>query len=247
MAQLLYVLEGEGELFCNGTRYRLRAGTAFFLDQGTAHCYGGEKGLVTAWVTFFGMSLHGIRRYIGEKNFLFIEQANVGQAVKLLQQMEQEYYADRREGVLSALTYQLLMDFIEGRKERREADMASVIRYMEENFEKCITIDQLASLCHISRSTFCQRFRTTFGCTAFEKLMEIRLLNAEVRLSLYPEDMIGSIAKQSGFDDVGYFCKAFKKHFGITPSGYRLHRAAPRGGQEGVKKFEKGLDKRPQL
>ena len=228
IAQLLFVLEGEGILLCNGRQYSLRAGSAFFLDCGTAHAYGGEAGLVTAWVTFRGSGLNEIRRYVGQKGFILIEHANTERAVESIEQMEREYFTHRREGVLSSLTYQLLMNFIEGRAKQSETDMQRVIRYMEASFDQQITVDQLASMCHISKSSFCQRFKEAFECTAFEKLMEIRLLNAELRLMLYPDEMIGSIAKQCGFDDVGYFCKCFKKRFGTPPSRYRLHSAALR-------------------
>ena len=218
IAQILYVLEGEGELICNGECHRLRAGSAFYVEPGVSHCYGGERDLVTAWFSFFYTDIDAMRRYMGEKSFWLVEGMDTDHASSQIEKMEREYFGARREGILSAQSYRLVMEFIEFGEDHTLTGMELAVRYMEDHFDRKITVSELADLCYISKSSFCQRFKATYGCTAFEKLMEIRLQNGELLLSLYPDERISDIAKQCGFDDVGYFCKAFKRRFGITPT-----------------------------
>ena len=93
---------------------------------------------------------------------------------------------------------------------------------MEKNFANKITLDDLAKLCTMSRSQFCKEFKNYYNCTAFEKLIEIRLLNAQTRIQSNPGETVGMIARQCGFEDVSYFCKAYKKMFFVTPAADRI-------------------------
>ena len=53
------------------------------------------------------------------------------------------------------------------------------------------------------------------------KFQDSKLPLADMLLKMNSNEKIGIIAKKCGFDDVGYFCKAYKKRFGTTPSKSR--------------------------
>lgn len=219
--QLLFVLDGEGILRCEGKEYRLVEGCAFWLDVDVPHAYEGDGELVTAWITFRGSVLENIRRYIGGRRFVFWERLDLKKYVTRLSEIEREYYDTKREGRMSAMTYSLVFSFLEDRERHTQSPMDGVLRYLEEHFDRRVTVSELAELVHLSKSAFCQKFKAAFGCTAFERLMEIRLYNAEMMLRLNRDDKIGHIAKRCGFEDVGYFCKAYRKKYGMTPTEHR--------------------------
>ena len=221
LSQLLVVVDGKGVLHCEGKDYSLERGCAFFLNSHVPHAYESLDGLVTAWVTYRGSGCEDLHRYIGIKSFAFYTQVEVKKYVALLESLENEYFDNRREGLLSSMLYSLLLSFFDDRAECAVSDMERVLRYMEAHFDRKLTVSEMAEQIHCSKSAFCKNFKLSFGCTAFEKLLEIRLLNARSMLRLNPEDKVHLIAKKCGFDDVSYFCKAYKKRFSVTPAADR--------------------------
>lgn len=219
MSQLLFVLEGEGTLRCEGGEYPLRRGCAFYIDEKLPHGYSGNGKLITAWIGFRGDGCAALQRYIRGASLLFLENVDVEAYTARLAKMEREYYEGKREGVLSAMLYSLLISFFDEQKKSALTDMDRVLGLMEERYRERLTVSQLAAAAHISKSTFCKRFKEKFGCTAFQKLMDIRLINAEHLLRLKPHEKLRIIARECGFDDVGYFCKAYKQKYGKTPRG----------------------------
>lgn len=94
------------------------------------------------------------------------------------------------------------------------------ISYLEGHFREKITEERLALLCKINVSQFSRTFRQTFNVTFQEYLVRFRL-NESARLLRNPSASIADIAYLVGFNDPSYYARAFKKHFGVTPSRYR--------------------------
>ena len=218
---LLFVVEGEGKFYCDGKTLDLKKGSAFYLDSETPHGYEDFGNLKTAWIGYRGIGCDGIRSFFGNKPYLFIDKVDLSKYIARIEEMEREYFSERRQGILSALLYSILFSFFEESRKPSSDEMDTVLKYLEEHFSEKITIKKLAELNFHSKSTLCYNFKQKFGCTVFEKLIDVRLLNAEILLKMNPKEKIGTIAKKCGFDDVGYFCKAYKKKFGVTPSESR--------------------------
>ena len=217
----LLVIDGEGKFYCDGKTWNLRKGSAFYLDSETPHGYEDCGGLKTAWIGFRGCGCEGIRKFLESKPYVFIDKVDSSKYVAHIEEMEREYFGERRQGMLSSLLYSILFSFFEESRKPDTDEMDTVLKYIEEHFNEKITIKSLAELNFHSKSTLCYKFKQKFGCTVFEKLIDVRLLNAEMLLKMNSKEKIGVIAKQCGFDDVGYFCKAYKKKFGVTPSENR--------------------------
>ena len=224
LSQLLFVLEGEGVLYCGGKEYPIKQGNAFCVAPEVSHSYHGIDGLVTAWITWRGSGYEDILQYLGQSGFAFYHDVDCKKYARQIEMIEQEYFGKRREGTLSALLYSMLISFFEEQNRTVFSDLDRVICYMEEHFSDRITIDELARVHRSSKSTFCEKFKRAYGCTAFEKLIEIRLINAESMLKMNPNEKILTVAERCGFVDVSYFCKAYKKKFGVTPANHRVVR-----------------------
>lgn len=216
VSQILLILSGEGTLNVRGESYRLSVGDAFYLSSGIPHEYRGDS-LVSAWITFRGGATEEINKYLGRRDFVFRRGVNTAEYARRISDMEHEYFTRRSEGALSTMLYSFIISFFEEEYPSEICDMDRVVSYMEEHFSENITLDSLCEVCRMSRSGFSERFKKYFGTTAFEKLVEIRLINARHALSSNPKEKVQVIARACGFSDVSYFCKAYKKKFGTAP------------------------------
>ena len=195
------------------------AGDAFCVSPDVPHEYWGVDGLVTAWITWRGSGYEDILQYLDTTRFAFYSGIDCKKYVRQIEMIEREYYGKRREGILSTLLYSMLISFFEEQNQTVLSDLDRVIGYMEEHFAERITIDELAGIHHSSKSTFCEKFKRAYGCTAFEKLIEIRLVNAESMLGMNPTEKILTVAERCGFSDYTVFYRNFKSFFGRAPSG----------------------------
>lgn len=92
-------------------------------------------------------------------------------------------------------------------------------RYMDEQFLCISDINEVAVYCSLSEFHFFRSFRQAFAISPYQYLLKKRL---ELAASLLKEkDMnITAIALHCNFPDLPTFSKAFKKHFGFSPSRF---------------------------
>jgi AraC-like DNA-binding protein len=103
------------------------------------------------------------------------------------------------------------------------ARLELAMAYLRKHFDfPGLTISTVASNQNIS-PRYLQRLVETTGSTFSEHLNELRLQRAFALLSdaRYQKKQIGEIALRSGFSDVSYFNRMFRKRFGETPRGVR--------------------------
>ena len=90
------------------------------------------------------------------------------------------------------------------------------IAYVNDNFARRITLDELAEHVHLNKSYLVRLFRQKLGQTPIEYLNSIRL--AESRFLLPGSTCrIEEIAWQCGFESASYFIMRFRRRYGITP------------------------------
>ena len=98
--------------------------------------------------------------------------------------------------------------------------LAPAVSYMETHFKENIPLGVLAREAHMSVNYFSSLFSQTMGSTVSEYLSHIRLKNA-CTLLLTTQNSILSIALESGFENISYFNRVFRKAFGMSPGAYR--------------------------
>lgn len=98
--------------------------------------------------------------------------------------------------------------------------LSPAIRYMEEHYKENIPLSVLAKEVHMSVNYFSSYFSGTMNCTVSEYLIHMRLKNACTLLTT-TENSILSIALESGFENISYFNRVFRKSFGVSPGEYR--------------------------
>lgn len=95
--------------------------------------------------------------------------------------------------------------------------------YINLNLDFDISISQIARLFHYNERYIGQLFKKETGITISEFINSQRLERAKTLLSTTHDPVI-NIAFKTGFNNVTYFNRVFKKLYGMTPTQYRkLH------------------------
>lgn len=95
-----------------------------------------------------------------------------------------------------------------------------VLEYMAQNYQNDITIEELASLIHLSKSYFMKCFKDTVGVSAIEHLTQLRM-NAVCEALSTTKDKIADIAFHCGYSNLSNFNRQFLKKVGCSPDEYR--------------------------
>lgn len=91
------------------------------------------------------------------------------------------------------------------------------VHFVENNLAEKITGEDMARLCSMSPFRFGREFKEAFGISFREYLVRLRLKEA-ARLLENPQARVAQVAYAVGFNDMSYFTRMFKRHFGVLPS-----------------------------
>ena len=96
----------------------------------------------------------------------------------------------------------------------------TILKYVEEHYADHITIDDMAAITFYSKSHFMKFFKAHMGTGFIEYLNDYRLTIAE-RLLRTSDATVLEIAEKSGFDNLSYFNRMFKRKYGQSPGKQR--------------------------
>ncbi|WP_207513422.1 helix-turn-helix domain-containing protein [Longitalea luteola] len=94
------------------------------------------------------------------------------------------------------------------------------LEYMNHNFDKPITLNEVARLANMSDAAFSRFFKQRTGNTFIDSLTEIRLGHAS-RLLIDTTQSIAEVAYHCGFNNISNFNRIFKKKKSCTPKDFR--------------------------
>ena len=103
--------------------------------------------------------------------------------------------------------------------------------YLRQNYQKHLSLDDLAAQVFLSKDYIARLFRETTGMPISALLQQIRIDEACKQLT-GTDIRIEDIAADCGFNDIQYFYRIFKKVTGMTPRQYRLNNAKGDGESE---------------
>ncbi|WP_029192846.1 AraC family transcriptional regulator [Paenibacillus harenae] len=97
---------------------------------------------------------------------------------------------------------------------------APVFQYIEDRYKEELSVDRLARMTRLSRFHFSRLFKELSGHTVTEYVTMTRLNKADYLLRHSPLT-VSEIAAATGFNDIYYFSRTFKKHKKVAPSALR--------------------------
>lgn len=99
-------------------------------------------------------------------------------------------------------------------------DLDSIRRFVDNNFDKDIYLEQLADKYNVSSKYMSKLLKQSLGLPFYQYLSILRINKAK-ELLLNSKESINSIYSLVGFNNRNTFIRMFKKLEGITPSEYR--------------------------
>lgn len=234
--QIIYCTRGQGVLKLGGEEYTINAGDAFYLPPRVPHEYYPVEDIwETHWITFDGREIPAVLEHIKlEKAKVFhINDLNAVDAIfkKIVYLMKTNYYYCGHQ--CSAHLYQFLIELHRvvnlqnGTQDGQKLNqLQPVIDYIDKNYQKELTLVELAELIDLSPQYLCRLFKECLNLRPFEFLARKRIQQAKLLL-LEDKLNINEIAAKVGYNDCSYFCAVFKKHEMLSPAEFRsLHKKA---------------------
>ncbi|GGD58846.1 AraC family transcriptional regulator [Emticicia aquatilis] len=242
--ELTLVLKGEGQRYVGQQVHEFFAGDLVFLGANLPHCWINqaiENENASAIVIQFGDLFLGkgiVELPEMKKVQAFLEKSKsgfeiIGKTKEILTErivaLQHKTALQKIAGlleifdILSHSTEIITIDdfFFEHQYNQSEtARFQKVFSYLIENFKEEITLEQIANIADLSPTSFCRYFKNITKKTFVEVLIEFRLQYA-CQLLNKTDLPIQQVAFESGFGDVPYFNKLFRKHKNITPKEWR--------------------------
>jgi len=124
-----------------------------------------------------------------------------------------------------ALLETILVDLVAERTATPEppAWHGTLVRALEQSRQFTPDYERIARECGLGLRTLRRRFRELGGISLHHFVVQQRLGRARGLLS-DTEMPIKAVARDLGYDDVFFFTKQFKKHWGVTPGQFRRSR-----------------------
>ena len=241
--ELSYIIVGSGTRIVGDTTEFFKTGEVVFLPPNMPHEWyfdefdNDEEGKIENITIQFSVDFLEKTSGVFPELFKYIEEIRqIKQAVKfqgntqksLQKIMTGMTFENEWEQLLSLLRILVLIGSsnetsIVGSFEKQSKSsvkMQKVARYIINNFQRKITLDEVARYVGMNRSSFCSFYKKMKGKSFFSDLNEYRINSSCVMLK-ETSMSVADICFAVGFDDVPHFNRTFKKIKGVSPKEFR--------------------------
>ena len=232
-----YVISGRGHMDATAAdgstkRYDIEAGQGFLISPGQINTYFADQThpWKYVWLEFDGLRAADYLHEAGLSAAQPIYRPSDPEQAKQLQEI-MLYIADHsRDSMLRLIgNLCLFLDALILSSSTRRASHETQLRdfyvqeaisYMELNYGRELTVQEIAASCRLNRSYFSKLFKETKGCSPQEFLIRLRLSKAPdlLRSTAMP---IHEISAACGYPNQLNFSKAFKRNYGVSPRAWR--------------------------
>lgn len=225
--EILYVAAGCGVVTCGKTPCRISEGDIFIINSNLPHGVDSETKI--KYYFLIPDRDFCILNGIDTCSVRFKQLVHDDEAVKIYHSIIDEYNgslphrsAGARHAVMSLVLY-LARNYTESQKTDiaagKDENLRFAIGYMYSNFNKQLTLEDIASQVGLSKYYFGREFKRLTGETPFEFIHRIRCEYAK-RMMSYGVKSVQEISDICGFESASYFAKIFKRYVGCSPNSY---------------------------
>lgn len=231
--QLLYGLEGEGQLTLNGVPHPFGQDIAALIVPYAEHAIVTGSKLTLLVLAFHRASFDAfaqeelLAKSFGSSSMLRPNAFSRGELRRLLRKMLYEQSLPDALGAYAMKLYlhELLLELVRSRRLPQATDANSLraerIRfYIDTHFFEPITTNDLAARMGISARHVSSIFKDQYGQTPSQYLTEVRIGIAS-RLLLETDKDIVSICFEVGYETLSAFYRSFKTIVGASPRQFR--------------------------
>lgn len=241
--EIIYVKSGFLTVSISGENYIGKTGDAFVVSPGNLHFMGSQTGNVDYFTFLFPLKYISFRTddILDDK---LLEPLNSGHLIinpeiedTVKEQCEQlvEIYGAKKEESQSKITAQIktkiiLLQFIlelwkrgfivENDTSGKNTVEKEMVSYIQQNFTGKILLKEFGEQFHLSEKYISRYFKEHFHITISQYVTYLRLEHAK-HLLQDTNIPVTEVAMQSGYQNVSYFIRSFKKMYGMSPLKYR--------------------------
>ena len=241
--EIIYVKSGFLTVSISGENYIGKPGDAFVVSPGNLHFMGSQTGNVDYFTFLFPLKYISFRTddILDDK---LLEPLNSGHLIispeiedTVKEQCEQlvEIYGAKKEESQSKITAQIktkiiLLQFIlklwkkgfivENDTSGKNTVEKEMVSYIQQNFTGKILLKEFGEQFHLSEKYISRYFKEYFHITISQYVTYLRLEHAK-QLLQDTDIPVTEVAMQSGYQNVSYFIRSFKKTYGMSPLKYR--------------------------
>lgn len=229
------VTQGEGTFSYAGETYHLTAGDIFLLERGMEVEY--KPSFSNPWTYYWvGMNGKQILNYLSRCSIvdshviLGQDTTDIKNIIQLICKLSQSIESNNSNDILiMQYLYQLVYTLQEKfpkifsvQVDIVNEDIQHAVDFINTNYQKHITVEDVAKSVNVTRSHLYKLFKKNLGCSPKEYLTYMRMYHAS-QLLIHTSTLISDISRQVGYKDPLLFSKNFTKHFEISASEYRHH------------------------
>jgi len=248
--ELAYITGGSAEHNLNGETGRVQKGDYFIIDYGSLHCYQNSCDCTLINCLFLPelvdetlaecrvfdellrvCLIRYYKHYYGQTPVNRIFHDEDGRILALVLQMQAEYeqkdmgYAEiLRNKLLEILILtmrKIMKEQIQEYSKRAESTaVQDAIRYLKKHYRDKAVISRYCEEAHYSPQYISRRFKQETGLTALQYLQKLRIEKC-CELLRGSNLTIQEIAHETGYDDMKFFHKIFRRMLHMSPGEYR--------------------------
>lgn len=236
--EMIRVVSGRLTVYLNNTSYEMEAGNCLFVEGGCLK-RGYPDNCVYECLVFDTVMLDGKLggdaegrffafkgKDVQYKNFIDPENAQILSTVDELLRATKEakpFYELETVGLIYQLFYNLYRSGHIVKHPSSAADkgihtVITLLEWIEHHNSERITLDDASRVTGLSEKYICRIFKEHTAKTVMEYVNESRIEKACAQMAT---NSITKAAFDSGFNNLSYFCKVFKKCKGMSPSEYK--------------------------
>ena len=233
--EIVYVIEGKSECSRNGESQIVEQGDFILFNSEDVHLVRPYDGC-SCRLLCINSSFEYIRMFCKSIDCMFFDvsdDATRAQIIEVLQQIasvnnNDDYTPLIQISYINKLYYLLLSKCVHFRRAsgawsnpKRDFSYAkTAIAYINENFKREISLDEISSVVNLSPSYFSKYFKNVTQVSFSEYLANLRLENAVTDM-LAHNTTVSTAAFENGFANVKSFITQCKKVYGCTPAQYK--------------------------
>lgn len=230
--QLLYTLEGTGNISVDGVQHRLEQDHVAFITPYTPHAIVSDKKMTVLVLAFSEVALSHLNNgafqdKLSSAKIISIDSFTSSDIRQLLRTLlyEQANQTEFQKLAMQIALAQLLLLIIreENKSAASDANMLRaerLKRYIDTHYFEWMDAEDLAARLGMSTRHMNNIFKETYSKTPIQYLTEVRIGLAKKMLAETDKD-IASICFEVGFESISTFYRIFKNSTSLSPNKYR--------------------------
>ena len=232
-----YVISGKGCLHANdekgdATFYDIEAGNGFIIEPGYVNTYyaDNDQPWEYVWLEFGGLRAKECVELAGLSHKSPVYSLADPSYGKILQDRMMTIVRSQNSSNLELIGYlylfvDCLIKYSASKRQFQGGKLSEfyareAVVYIEHNYNKDITVEDIAKKCKLDRSYFGKVFKNVVGQSPQEFLIHYRMTKAADAL-IIGDESVGDLGVSVGYPNLLHFSRAFKSVYGVSPREYR--------------------------